>query len=505
MRRPLLLALAASFALTACGTTVPLTSQVAGAQSDGTVAGSTGTGTSGTTELGTSGTATTGSTGGALGGTGSSGAAGSTGSATTGGASSTGMAGSGSTGSSATSGGRLITPLRVGVVTTDIGAAVAALGGSSSGNMGPEDGYKAIFKSVNAAGGLAGRRIVATYVKIDALDNSYQQDADKACATFKDARVEVVLSESASTGYGFAACLSKAGVPLLSSNAADNAGLAKAPTVFGAFAPSFDRGYGAVVDKLVASGYLTQKSKIGTVRITCSEVDRAYKSSVLARMKAAHLASPIEYTVSCASGFQDAGAYSAAMQSAVLRFAAAGVDRVFIIGDQETLLLSYFAEQAQSQGYHPGYALSSGSLPITLIGASTFPAQQLPQVHGVGWHPQGDAGLDPKTPAEQRCKALAAKGGIPVKDITTTYVVYQNCSNVFLLEAAMRKGNGSANSSALRATIPALGTSFASTGLIAGATQFGQGRQDGPQLASEWSYITSCNCMKYLGKPSAMR
>lgn len=515
MQRSSLLALAATFALTACGTTVPLTSQPAGAQSGGALGATTGgdlSGSQGTAGLGDAGSPTGGSASGA-GSTGSSGVGAVPGGAPAGGSTSGGTSTSGTSGGSTgastgvpTGGARVVTPLRVGVVTTDIGAAVAALGASSSGSKhSSDDGYKAIFKALSGEGGLAGRRLVPTYYKIDATSTAYQQDGDKACATFKDARVEVVLSEAASTGYGFAACLAKAGIPLISSNASDNVGLAQAPWVFGAFAPSYDRGYGAVVDKLVASGYLTPKSKIGTVRITCSEIDRAYKSTVLARMRAAHLASPIEYTVSCAAGFNDAGAYSAAMQSAVLKFVSSGVDRVFIIGDQESLLLSYFAEQAQSQGYHPGYALSSGTLPVTLIGASTFPAQQLPQVHGVGWHPQGDAGLDPKTPVERRCAALATKGGLPPKDIVLTYAVYQDCSNVFLLEAAMKRGDGKATGPALRATIPALGTSFASTGILGGNTQFGPQRQDGPQLASEWAYGTSCNCFRYLGKPSVMR
>ena len=507
MRRSLLLLLATPLALTACGTTVPSTSQTAGAQSGGTLGSTAGSDVNGAPGQATAGLGVAGSTGTLVSGGSSTGSLGSSGAS---GAGSGAAATSGSTNGSTDAGGsgarRVLTPLKVGVVTTDIGAAVAALGASSSGSKhSSDDGYKAILKALNAEGGLVGRRIVVTYYKIDATSTNYQQEGDKACATFKDAHVEVVLSESASTYYGFAGCLAKGGIPLISSNPSDKVGLAQAPWVFGAFSPSYDRGYGAVVDKLVASGYLTKKSKIGTVRITCAEVERAYHNTVLARMKAAHLASPIEYSVACAAGFNDAGAYSAAMQSAVLRFASSGVDRVFIIGDQETLLLSYFAEQAQNQNYHPGYALSSGSLPVTLIGASTFPAQQLPQVHGVGWHPQGDAKLDPRSPAEKRCASLSTKGGLAPKDIVLTYAIYQDCSNIFLLEAAMKRGNGSATGPTLRATIPALGTSFASTGILGGATLFGPNRQDGPQLASEWSYITSCNCMRYLGSPSVMR
>jgi hypothetical protein len=292
---------------------------------------------------------------------------------------------------------------------------------------------------------------------------------------------------------------------MITSVSSDVTALAKAPWVFNAFNPTWDSGYGAVVDRLVSSGYLTTKSKIGFVRISCPAIDAAYKNTVLPRMRAAHLANPIEYTVSCAAGFQDAGAYSAAMQNAVLKFRGNGVDRVFVMGSQENLLLQYFAEQAQNQAYHPGYALSSGSLPITLIGASTFPQQQLPQVHGVGWHPQGDADLDPKIPSERRCVALSTKGGVKPANISETYVVYVACANVFLLEAAMKIGNGSANGPALRATIPTLGRSFSSTGIIQGATQFGPGRQNGPTLANEWGYNTSCGCFHYLGKPAVMR
>lgn len=488
---------------TGCGTTVPLATTSAGTGGgapsvDGSTSGLGGAQTTGTSWTGGSATTTTGAEG--L----PSAAAGESSGAPDG--SSVGASsGSASTGASRpTAGARVVTPLRIGFITVEFGAALQALGSSTSSTT-DQDGFKALVKAFNDAGGVAGRRLVPTYQKVDAADTSYQQAGDRACAAFQDAKVEVVVSEAASTYYGFAACLAKGGIPLISSNASDQVGLSQAPWVFNAFAPSYDRGYGAVVDQLVASGYVTPKSKIGAIRITCAEIERAYKSSVLARMKAHHLATPIEYTVSCASGFADAGAYSSAMQSAVLKFQSSGVDRVFVIGDQEALLLSYFAQQAQNQQYHPGYALSSGSLPITLIGASTFPSEQLPQVRGVGWRPLGDTAVDHKTPTEQRCTALATKGGLPPKDVAEKFIVYQGCANLFLLEAALKRGSGSAHGPALRAAILGLGTTFASTGILGGSTVFGPGRQDGPQLASEWGYVSSCNCFRYLGKPSVMQ
>ncbi|MCW2779360.1 MAG: hypothetical protein JWN17_3085 [Frankiales bacterium] len=526
MRNYAALGLTACLALTACGTTVPV-GQTLSVQQGGTAAGTSGSGLDGapgpdeagggvnsvgSAPSGSGGAAATGKSAGSsvnapgTGGSGStsSGAADASSTRAGGAGGSGGTGGSGAPTGPVAPGARVTTPIKVGVVTTDIGAAVAALGGSARSTT-AEQGYRAIFKAVNAEGGLAGRQIVPTFYKVDATSTAYAPEAARACSTFVDAHDEVVLSESASTAYGFAGCLTKQGIPVISSNASDSVGYAQTPALFGAFAPSFDRGYGAVVDKLVASGYVTSKSKIGTIRITCPEVDRAYKNTVLSRMRAAGLATPFEYTVNCASGFNDAGSYSAAMQSAVLKFASAGVDRVFILGDQELILLSYFAQQAQSQNYRPGYALSSGSLPYTLIGASTFPQQQLPLVHGVGWHPQGDTGADPKSASEKRCASLATKGGVQPKSVPLRFLIYQNCSNVLLLEAALKRGNGTATPATLQATIPTLGSSFPSTGIIGGQTLFGRGRQDGPQLASEWSYVTSCKCLRYLGKPSPMR
>jgi len=314
-----------------------------------------------------------------------------------------------------------------------------------------------------------------------------------------------VLSDSASTDYGVAACLWQAHIPMITTVASDRTALAKAPQVFSAWTPTLDSGYGAVVDRLAASGYLTPKSTIGFIRISCPAMDAAYTNTVLPRIRAAHLKAPIAYTVACASGFQDAGAYSAAMQSAVLRFRSSGVDRVFVMGSQENLLLQYFAEQAQNQDYHPGYALSSGSLPVTLIDASTFPQQQLPQVHGAGWHPLSDTGVDHRTATDSRCITLGTKGGFKPANITEVFALYTACSNTFLLETVVKNGNGAAGYDALRAVIPALGTSFASTGIISGSTAFSATRHNGPTLADEWAFNSSCTCFRYTGRPAAMR
>ncbi len=488
----------------ACGTTVPVSQQVSagsplgGSTSDG---GAT-TGLTGSSSSGASGTGPGGSSGST---TGLSGG-------TSGGGSQTGTTGSSATGgaaggtSGATSGGtRVRTPLKVGVLVTDIGAAVEALGASHGSSHKADDGYRALINAYNLSGGMSGRKLVPTYEVVNALDNNYQADAERTCSTFKDAKVEIVFSDAASTDYGVAACLWQAHIPMLTSVPSDNTALAKAPQVFNAFAPTFDSGYGSVVDRLVASGYLTTKNKLGVIRITCAAITAAYQNTVLPRMRAAHLATPNEYTVPCASGFQDAGAYSAAMQNAVLKFRSVGVDRVFVLGAQENLLLQYFAEQAQNQDYHPGYALSSGSVPVTLIGASTFPQQQLPQVHGAGWHPLSDTGVDPKIPSERRCVAQGTKGGFKPANITETFAMYTACASVFLLDTVVAKGNGSAGFAALRATIPALGTSFSSTGIINGTTLFGPGRQNGPQLANEWAYNASCTCFRYVSKPGVMR
>lgn len=488
---------------TACGTTVPLSQQVRNGSQQ--LSGTSGTGTS--TSVGSTGT------GGSIGssGAGSSGTSGTAGLAGgTAGSTQVGSTGAGSTGAGgstglSTSGARVTTPLKVGVVVTDIGAAVQALGASSGSSHAANDGYKAVIKALNLLGGLSGRRIDATYVVINALDNNYQNDAQTACAAMKDAKVELVISDAASTDYGFAACLWQAHVPMLSIVPSSAATLAKAPYVFNSFAPTLDAGYGAVVDRLVASGYLTTHSKIGFIRISCPEMDAAYNDSVLPRIRAAHLATPIEYTVSCAAGFQDAGAYSAAMQSAVLRFRGSGVDRVFVMGSQENLLLQYFAEQAQNQAYHPGYALSAGSLPVTLINANTFPQQQLPQVHGVGWHPVSETGVDHRTATEQRCITLATKGGFKPANIVEVFALYQACSNLFLLETVVNDGNGAADYNALRSVIPTLGSTFTSTGIINGSTLFSTSRHNGPVLANEWGFNSSCTCFRYVGQPAPMR
>jgi hypothetical protein len=133
------------------------------------------------------------------------------------------------------------------------------------------------------------------------------------------------------------------------------------------------------------------------------------------------------------------------------------------------------------------------------------PQQQLPLVQGVGGHPLRATGVDHGPAVAQRCISLGTKGGLKPANITEVFAMYTACANMLLLEAVVKNGGGSARYDALRTVIPALGSSFASPGVLQGATRFGPGRHNGPSLADEWGYVSACSCFRYVGKAGAMR
>jgi hypothetical protein len=174
-----------------------------------------------------------------------------------------------------------------------------------------------------------------------------------------------------------------------------------------------------------------------------------------------------------------------------------------MVSDYEQVVLELFAPQAESQGYRPGYLLSSQAQ--TSVMRPNLPSGQWPQLHGVGYARGVDID-DPRTPlpsVDRQCLSLLRAGGATTTGWQDTYVATAICNPFLLLQHALRLTNGDAQGRALAQAIASLGTTFAAAGTVDGRTRFGQGRTDGPDTAAPFSFVQDCSCLRYTG--SAVR
>jgi hypothetical protein len=393
-------------------------------------------------------------------------------------------------------------PLRIGMVYPDNGAANAALGVATDASNGPRGVMAALVSALNRSGGLAGRKLSVDYYTFDSTSSDYSAQATAACTYFtQDKPVPVVLDLAFGNKFGMASCLAQRGVVDLghatSDTVADNqVGLFAAPA-----AMTSDRRYRAVVEGLRSTGYVTGKNKVGVLLEDCAHLQRSYQQTVVPEAKRLGLALVDTEHVSCTTGFSSAGPASASIQSAVLQFRSRGVDRLLIVSDFEQVMLLLLANYAESQGWHPGFMLSSTAQ--TEVMRANIAAGQWPQLHGMGWLP----GLDiddphqPLTAVERRCLSLVKQGGVTVSGWQNTYVAMMECSLVFFLQDALQHSAGDARGPALMAGVERLGTTFVAPGTVAGRTFLGPRRHDAPAAVAPFGYDGACSCLKYVGKP----
>ena len=497
MRRHLVVA-ATALLMTACGSTVQIKGTVAAGSPDGLSApaatGTTAGGLPGTGGLGTTASAS-GTTGSPAGG-------------------STGIGGTSSPGSHASAAGAGSLPpgspvtagadhsrLTIGMLITTA-SGLASTGYKVGNTVNEQDVDQALVNAFNKQGGLAGHPLKALYAKTDTFSSNWETDFNAACATFtQDNKVNAVLGYAFNYYASFEKCLSKKAIPHLSSsfNIPDRQELAQFPSFVAVDVPTVDRRGLAKVDGALGTSYLTAKNKVGILTDNCPGSVRSLDNVVLPFMKRAGLPAPTVYTVGCINGQGDSGSASADLQGAELSFSSKGVDRVLIHGVSEGPGLAQFAVGAQSQGYHPGYIVSS--LANLALNNGTVPPAQARNIHGFGWLPMEDIAVAtyPKRNANQaRCLALLKSQGI-TPSATADYVfAYQICEPFFLYEAALRRIGGTSAADVVRG-VHSLGSSYQSITNLDGQSLFTAGRSDAILKARPLIYGDACNCWSYQG------
>ena len=515
----------ACMAATACGSTVAVDS-AGGLPAGGGAAAGDGLGATGLdgqpggagAPAGTDATTPTGAVG-----TNQGGGAASTGQGSGGGSTGTGTAsgtgtsagtatGSGTSGSPARVRGVTATTVAIGVLYADDGKkAIGAAGGTA--DRGREDQeYKILFDAINAAGGIAGRRIVPVFYEIAFGDQRQQSEIEQpACERFKsDQPVFAVLTTKAGGATdSFKRCVERAGIVHIAGNFTvagaktyeefphyaepNGLGIERAAA---AFTPSMAErkwfsGWNATTGDAAPGD-----SKVGIITFDYPTFQRAVDRVLVPALKKVTTVGPIVRL-----NPYDSGQMNSAVSSAVLQFRQAGVTHVaFLQSTGAPPLL--FLQQANSQGYYPRYGFTSQDVMPLLHEAGLVPAagKVFHGAKGVGWWPSADVTYGKNEyasrPAAKACMATLAKGGKAPSSGLQQTLSFFHCDVVNLLRSSL-EASGAISPAAFRSGLDRLRSTFSAAGTIRSLPS--TNRRDGVTAVRGFAWSDDCDCFVHDG------
>jgi len=497
--RAALAGIAASAALLAgCGTTVPLTQQVAqgssGLGSSSGAASPTASAPAGETSAVDGTSASTGGT---------SSVAGSGATTTTGSPSASGQGGasnaavSGHDAIASTGPGWDQQHIYIGIITVTDAPTVGHLLGVESLDYGDQNGFtKDMIDYVNSHGGLFGRSLVTVAYDVSSTTDP-NTSGQAACTRFtQDHRVVAALGSVATDS--FYQCMKNAHVPVINGGygqwftATEMARYKGWAYYWGNF--SFERLVPVWLERLGALGYFkgwdtaAGAPGIAPVKVGLLHTGDAYHPRAFALLKAQLK----QHGYDVVSEFQASNPND--YSNAVLQFRAAKVTHLFL--DSSAAL--FYPPQAEQQHYYARYAVTSDDY-IQPFLQDTAPAAQLRGMMGVGWVPAQDVDLTHKPapdPGQARCFKIMKDRGADVSKNNYQYTANTVCDTVFLFLELARAGHGLAPANLVQSLVAA-GSNFP------WASQMGTGVVPTDlTLAPEvrgLQYVESCSCVQYAG------
>jgi len=353
--------------------------------------------------------------------------------------------------------------------------------------------WQAVLDQVNARGGIAGRKVTASYFWIDSESGTNATRSQAACEQFtRDDKVFAVVLDGAGD-LSLASCLAQRGVPSVdvgqTSYPYDDEDLRRlAPHLYLPGRLSMGR-FATYVDRLAAHGFFAKGSKVGLLRFELPNQERTKRLVIEPALKRHGLALTTDVAFTPVEGTGDLPRASTEAQAAVLQMQGEGVDRVLFLGSGLSLPF-VFPTVANSQGYRPHYGITSDDGPDFM--ATNAPAEQMAGAMAVGWEPQYDV---PDSDAVlrgdalwQSCAAVMRKAGFIPRD-------GRRCTAVYFLERAL-DGAPDLTASSLRAGADRIGPGPYSTQTY--DTYFRPGRYDGVSAVRVLRFNGSCTCFRYL-------
>lgn len=323
---------------------------------------------------------------------------------------------------------------------SDSSATGDAFGFKGLSALNPKDIVQALVADLNARGGLAGRRVVPTYLGWKNNDSqSTTAKAQQACSFFtSDHKVFAVVAEIWPDGWKvLQSCLASHGVVLVGNGTNDDSGnyTAAGKYLYGATLASLDGYARSLVQAMRTARELSSTVKVGIIHYDTPALRRA-TGVLTSSLRAAGVAPPQSVEVTYPPTTADVGSTDAAVQAAVLKFNSSGVKQVFFVDGGGSLAL-FFMLHAESQQYRPHYGLTTSNLPDIL--QQNVPAAQLNGSFGVGSFPALDLGDYKRfsTPPWTRCANAMARSGRAVASAADKEAVAFICAPLDFLSTAL--------------------------------------------------------------------
>lgn len=357
---------------------------------------------------------------------------------------------------------------------------------------------QAVIDYLNERGGIAGRQIVPVFHEWEAGDSArperWPANHQQACSRWtEDNEVFAVLEQQARLVDQLVECLARRDTILIM----NGIGYIGDRQLFDAF-PGYYYAPGVInmsrmtenlVDSLVRARFFGADAKVGLVMRDMPSFARAADQHLKPRLERHGLKVDEEVRV----GNEPLSEGVNKLQSAVLRFRAAGVTNVLFL-DTGGGLVHFFMQAAEAQQYRPRYGISSGNDPV--FHQNNTGANQLRGSMGLGWAPALD--VDPPhqpraSASRQLCESIMQEAGVQAGG--SAYVSAGNyCDKFFFLKEALERAS-SADAPGLARAVAQLGRSYQSP--VSFGTEFHSGRHDGVSHARVFAYNNGCNCYQY--------
>lgn len=403
------------------------------------------------------------------------------------------------------------TPVKIGISITLNSAAAYHSAGFDIDRGDERSQAQTVINEINAHGGLGGRPIAPVWDMQDANDGTTVTDKEaKSCARFtQDNHVMAVAGSHTMTINTLLPCLNKAGVAYMANgggNFYDQKILDDYPLVLSPGMLNPTRVYPALVERLKAKGYFAKWGALPAVKVGIVAFDHPEEHRVIDKVLKPALSAAGFPSVAEVYSAEDITAVATQMQAAVLKFKRSGVSHVFIV-DQGGGVATFMMIAAETQGFHPRYAMSTFSAPGALLEGLAAPAQ-LRGSMGFGWNPLADVSnandqVSNKNPQWVKCKALMVKAGVDMSNRVAAYGAGQFCDTLFVLTHIATPLSGYTGRGIIEQS-KTLGSAFQSAITTTG-TFISAARRDGVSAARDIVYDGGCQCFKYVSNPFKVR
>ena len=358
---------------------------------------------------------------------------------------------------------------------------------------------EAVAAHVNATGGIAGRRLELEYRTRVPDSRAYEAQFTEACAEFAAGRKPLAVMYLG-MGYTMAPCLAAHGIGYINNAPFGFSRGVMADYPNHLFVPSgaaYDRWQDEYVSTLKQAGFFAPGTRVGFGYARDTRTDSDGERAMREALRANGIKPVAEVGIELPRSDNDVGPVLRDIANAVVRFRAAGVNRIVL--NDRAVGLGLFMTFAEAQGYRPKYGISTASAPTGVL-ANAPEAQLENVVGGIGWAPLVDVtqAEDPTEGAAERqqCYRILRSAGISLgaRNVVGAMAAIAECDSILLVRSALDTSKS--------ATLAGLRSGLESTSRGSGlnfATRIDSSRHDGAAGFRFLRYLKSCRCMRYLG------